>query len=39
LPPSWAAVAARCTAVDIERDERTGDKPSDHAPVIADYNI
>ncbi len=28
-------LAARCTAVDIDRDERKGDKPSDHAPVIA----
>lgn len=29
------AVAARCTAVEIDRDERKGAKPSDHAPVVA----
>lgn len=30
-----AAVAERCTACEIDRDERKGKKPSDHAPVIA----
>jgi len=30
-----APVVARCTACDIDRDERKGKKPSDHAPVIA----
>lgn len=29
------ALAARCTAVEIDRDERKGEKPSDHAPVVA----
>jgi exodeoxyribonuclease-3 len=29
------ALAARCTAVEIDRDERKGAKPSDHAPVVA----
>ena len=29
------AVAARCTLVEIDRDERKGPKPSDHAPVVA----
>ena len=30
-----ATLAARCTAASIDRDERKGQKPSDHAPVIA----
>ncbi len=30
-----AAAAARCTACDIDRDERKGEKPSDHVPVRA----
>jgi len=29
------AVAARSTGVEIDRDERKGPKPSDHAPVVA----
>ncbi|MEW6337101.1 MAG: exodeoxyribonuclease III [Acidobacteriota bacterium] len=29
--------AARCTAVEVDREERKGDKPSDHAPVIATF--
>ncbi len=29
------SLAKRCTAVEIDRDERKGEKPSDHAPVIA----
>jgi exodeoxyribonuclease-3 len=29
------AVARRCEAVEIDRDERKGKKPSDHAPVVA----
>lgn len=28
-----AAAAARCTACEIDREERKGEKPSDHAPV------
>ncbi len=28
-------LAARCTAAEIDRQERKGEKPSDHAPVIA----
>ena len=28
-------LAARCTSADIDREERKGEKPSDHAPVIA----
>ena len=30
------AVAARTTAVSIERDERKGRAPSDHVPVVLD---
>lgn len=30
-----ASVAAQITAVRVDRDERKGEKPSDHAPVIA----
>ena len=30
-----APLAARYTAAEIDRDERSGEKPSDHAPVIA----
>ena len=29
-------LAARCTAITIDREAREGDRPSDHAPVIAD---
>ena len=29
------ALASRCTDVEIDRDERKGEKPSDHAPVVA----
>jgi len=28
-------LAARCTSAEVDRDERKGKKPSDHAPVIA----
>jgi exodeoxyribonuclease-3 len=30
------ALARCCTAVRIDRNERKGEKPSDHAPVIAE---
>jgi exodeoxyribonuclease-3 len=30
-----APLAKRCTAVEIDRNERKGQKPSDHAPVLA----
>ncbi|MEI7836319.1 MAG: endonuclease/exonuclease/phosphatase family protein, partial [Planctomycetota bacterium] len=30
-----APLAARCLSATIDRDERKGDKPSDHAPVVA----
>jgi exodeoxyribonuclease III len=35
----WAtpALAARCAATEIDRAERGKDKPSDHAPVVADF--
>jgi exodeoxyribonuclease-3 len=32
-----APLAERCRGVQIDRDERRGDKPSDHAPVIARF--
>jgi exodeoxyribonuclease-3 len=32
-----APLTARCTAVEVDRAERKGDKPSDHAPVIATF--
>lgn len=31
-----SALAAKCTACRIDRNQRKGDKPSDHAPVIAE---
>lgn len=33
-----AALAARCTACRIDRNARKGEKPSDHAPVIAEIS-
>ena len=33
-----ATLADRCTAASIDRDERKGEKPSDHAPVIAEFD-
>jgi len=30
-------LAERCSAVEIDRDERKGQKPSDHAPVLASF--
>lgn len=32
-----APLAARCTAVEVDRTERKGEKPSDHAPVLATF--
>jgi exodeoxyribonuclease III len=32
-------LAARCTSVEIDRDERKGEKPSDHAPVVATFDF
>jgi exodeoxyribonuclease-3 len=32
-----APLAARCTAVSVDRDERKGKLPSDHAPVLATF--
>ncbi len=31
------SMAMRCTSVRVDRDERKGEKPSDHAPVIAEF--
>jgi len=33
-----APLAARCTSAEIDREERKGEKPSDHAPVIAVFD-
>jgi exodeoxyribonuclease-3 len=33
------ALAERCTAVRIDRNARKGEKPSDHAPVIAELDV
>ena len=32
-----ASLAERCTGVEVDREERKGEKPSDHAPVIAAF--
>jgi exodeoxyribonuclease-3 len=34
-----ASMADRCTAAEIDRNERKGAKPSDHAPVVATFDI
>jgi exodeoxyribonuclease III len=33
-----AELAARCVSVKIDREERKGKQPSDHAPVLADFS-
>ena len=33
-----ATMASRCSSVSVDRDERRGEKPSDHAPVIAVFD-
>jgi exodeoxyribonuclease-3 len=32
-------LAKRCTSAEIDRDERKGKKPSDHAPVVATFEV
>jgi exodeoxyribonuclease-3 len=32
-------LAALCTAARIDRDERKGKQPSDHAPVVVDLDV
>lgn len=32
-------LAAKCSAAEVDRDERKGSKPSDHAPVLAVFDI
>lgn len=34
-----ATLAARCTACQIDREPRTFERPSDHTPVVADFDI
>lgn len=36
---STPGMAAKCRGVRIDRDERRGEKPSDHAPVIASFHL
>jgi exodeoxyribonuclease-3 len=36
---SWAAAAARCTGARIDRAERKGKQPSDHAPVVVELDV
>jgi exonuclease III len=31
-------MAAHCTSAEIDREKRMGEKPSDHAPVIAVFD-
>jgi exodeoxyribonuclease-3 len=33
------AMAARCTGIFVDRDERKGELPSDHAPVLASFDL
>jgi hypothetical protein len=33
-----APLATCCTSAEIDREERKGEKPSDHAPVAAELN-
>jgi exodeoxyribonuclease-3 len=33
------ALAPHCTAVEVDREERKGEKPSDHAPVVATFEL
>ena len=30
-------LAQRCTCAEVDRDQRKGEKPSDHAPVVATF--
>ena len=34
-----AELAARCTSAEVDRDERKGKKPSDHAPIVAIFDV
>ena len=36
---STPALASACRSVTVDRDERKGEKPSDHAPVIATFDL
>lgn len=36
---STVPMATKCTSVTVDRDERRGEKPSDHAPVTATFNL
>jgi len=32
-----APLAQRCTGAEVDRDERKGPKPSDHAPMVTEF--
>jgi exodeoxyribonuclease-3 len=32
-------LASRCTEIVVDRDERKGEKPSDHAPIVATFDL
>ncbi len=34
-----AGPASRCTSAEVDRDERKGKKPSDHAPIVATFDV
>jgi len=34
-----APLAARCTSCHIDKETRAGERPSDHAPVVADFDV
>jgi len=36
---STPLIASRCTACDIDKTPRTQEKPSDHAPVVATFEM
>ena len=36
--PAASDCSARCTAAAVDRNERKGKQPSDHAPVIAEFS-
>jgi len=35
---SVGLACSHCTAAEVDRQERKGEKPSDHAPVIAEFS-
>lgn len=37
--PATPLLARKCTAASIDRNERKGRQPSDHAPVLATFDL